>query len=57
MYVLLPVVEQETCSYSIILSEKAKMNMLNLANNMFCAGIPEGGKDLYAQAMQEVPLP
>ncbi|KAM4580610.1 complement C1r subcomponent-like isoform 1-T1 [Odontesthes bonariensis] len=43
-YVQLPVVEQETCSNSIVLLKK-KRNLPNLTNNMFCAGIPEGGKD------------
>jgi len=44
-YVQLPVVEQETCSNSFALLKKTKRNLPNLTNNMFCAGIPEGGKD------------
>ncbi|KAK2844745.1 hypothetical protein Q5P01_011404 [Channa striata] len=42
-YVQLPVVNQETCSNSIMLM--TKRNNLRLTKNMFCAGFPEGGKD------------
>lgn len=44
-YVLLPVVEQETCNYSVISMEKTKYNVPSLTNNMFCVGVPEGAKD------------
>ncbi|KAL7393378.1 hypothetical protein ABVT39_009947 [Epinephelus coioides] len=39
-YVQLPVVDQETCSNSI--------SSRSLSDNMFCAGVPEGGKDACA---------
>ncbi|XP_039973439.1 complement C1r-A subcomponent-like isoform X2 [Xiphias gladius] len=44
-YVHLPVVEQETCSDSITSFKERRDNIPNLTNNMFCAGVPEGGKD------------
>ncbi|KAG7216990.1 hypothetical protein INR49_001644 [Caranx melampygus] len=44
-YVNLPVVAQETCSASIIQLQRTRADIPNLTNNMFCAGIPEGGKD------------
>uniref|UniRef100_A0A8D3CYU3 Vitamin K-dependent protein C n=1 Tax=Scophthalmus maximus TaxID=52904 RepID=A0A8D3CYU3_SCOMX len=44
-YVQLPVVEQEVCSESIHLYKKKRNNIPNLTNNMFCAGVPEGGRD------------
>uniref|UniRef100_A0A8C9YCL0 Vitamin K-dependent protein C n=1 Tax=Sander lucioperca TaxID=283035 RepID=A0A8C9YCL0_SANLU len=44
-YVQLPVVEQETCSKSITLLKKTRDNIPSLSNNMFCAGVPEGGQD------------
>lgn len=44
-YVHLPVVGQETCSTSITLMKETRGNLPNLTNNMFCAGVPEGGKD------------
>ncbi|XP_070690977.1 ovochymase [Pempheris klunzingeri] len=44
-YVHLPVVEQETCHNSITLLKKTRANVPSLTNNMFCAGVPEGGKD------------
>lgn len=44
-FVQLPLVNQETCSNSVS-SVKTKFdNVPDLTNNMFCAGIPEGGKD------------
>ncbi|TDH11639.1 hypothetical protein EPR50_G00063010 [Perca flavescens] len=43
-YVQIPVVDQETCNNSIPLSERTR-NFQILTNNMFCAGLPEGGKD------------
>ncbi|XP_059196176.1 complement C1r-A subcomponent-like [Centropristis striata] len=42
-YLQLPVVDQETCSQSITSLEKSTVP--DLTNNMFCAGVPEGGKD------------
>ncbi|KAI3361146.1 hypothetical protein L3Q82_013345 [Scortum barcoo] len=44
-YVQLPVVEQETCSNSITAVKMSRDDVPNLTNNMFCAGVPEGGKD------------
>ncbi|XP_076592575.1 complement C1r-A subcomponent-like [Chaetodon auriga] len=44
-YVQLPVVDQETCTDSITVARKTKDSVPNLTNNMFCAGVPEGGKD------------
>ncbi|XP_039661682.1 complement C1r subcomponent-like [Perca fluviatilis] len=44
-YVQLPVVEQETCSKSITSLKKTRDNVPSLSNNMFCAGVPEGGLD------------
>ncbi|KAM9723877.1 complement component 1, r subcomponent [Menidia menidia] len=43
-YVQLPVVEQETCSHAFALL-KQKSKLPDVTNNMFCAGLPEGGKD------------
>ncbi|XP_034466935.1 complement component 1, r subcomponent isoform X1 [Hippoglossus hippoglossus] len=44
-YVRLPVVDQVTCTQSITLFKRGKNNVPSLTNNMFCAGVPEGGKD------------
>ncbi|XP_073340691.1 complement C1r-A subcomponent-like isoform X1 [Pagrus major] len=44
-YVQLPVVEQDTCSNSITLARRTREHVPSLTNNMFCAGVPEGGKD------------
>uniref|UniRef100_A0A8C4F8J9 complement subcomponent C1r n=1 Tax=Dicentrarchus labrax TaxID=13489 RepID=A0A8C4F8J9_DICLA len=44
-YVQLPVVEQETCRASITSAKKKRNSVPSLTNNMFCAGVPEGGKD------------
>ncbi|KAM7383290.1 hypothetical protein PAMP_002957 [Pampus punctatissimus] len=44
-YVHLPVVSQETCRDSINLLKRTTNNVPSLSDNMFCAGIPEGGKD------------
>ncbi|XP_041798251.1 uncharacterized protein LOC121610282 [Chelmon rostratus] len=44
-YVELPVVDQETCSSSVDKLKKMRSNFPSLTNNMFCAGVPEGGKD------------
>ncbi|XP_076592861.1 complement C1r-A subcomponent-like [Chaetodon auriga] len=44
-YVQLPVVDQETCHDSVNKLKKTRNNIPSLTNNMFCAGIPEGGKD------------
>lgn len=44
-YVYLPVVDQQTCRDSISLARRRHNNIPDLTNNMFCAGLPEGGKD------------
>ncbi|XP_051263035.1 uncharacterized protein LOC127367322 [Dicentrarchus labrax] len=44
-YVQLPVVEQETCRASITSAKKKRNSVPSLTSNMFCAGVPEGGKD------------
>ncbi|CAK6966224.1 complement C1r subcomponent-like [Scomber scombrus] len=45
-YVQIPVVSQETCRDSINLLKRTKKTPLpTLSDNMFCAGVPEGGKD------------
>ncbi|XP_070823041.1 complement C1r-A subcomponent-like [Chaetodon trifascialis] len=44
-YVQLPVVDQETCTDSITVARRTKDRAPSLTNNMFCAGVPEGGKD------------
>ncbi|XP_028280212.1 complement component 1, r subcomponent [Parambassis ranga] len=44
-FVQLPVVAQEVCSNSVNGLKKMKTGIPNLTDNMFCAGIPEGGKD------------
>nr|XP_046255140.1 complement C1r subcomponent-like [Scatophagus argus] len=44
-YVHLPVVEQETCRNSLNELKKTRNHIPSLTNNMFCAGLPEGGKD------------
>ncbi|XP_070767920.1 ovochymase-like, partial [Enoplosus armatus] len=44
-YVQLPLVEQQTCSNSITLLKRKRAYVPSLTNNMFCAGVPEGGKD------------
>uniref|UniRef100_A0A4W6CUB6 complement subcomponent C1r n=1 Tax=Lates calcarifer TaxID=8187 RepID=A0A4W6CUB6_LATCA len=44
-YVNLPVVDQGVCSRSITSLKRARANIPSLTNNMFCAGVPEGGKD------------
>uniref|UniRef100_A0A3Q0S5W9 complement subcomponent C1r n=1 Tax=Amphilophus citrinellus TaxID=61819 RepID=A0A3Q0S5W9_AMPCI len=44
-YVPLPVVDQETCRNSITSVKRTSGSIPDLTNNMFCAGIPEGGKD------------
>ncbi|XP_034730134.1 complement C1r subcomponent-like [Etheostoma cragini] len=44
-YVQLPVVEQKTCSNSVNKLKKTRDNVPSLTNNMFCVGVPEGGKD------------
>lgn len=45
MYVQLPVVEQEVCRKSINEAKKLHGTLPSLTDNMFCAGVPEGGKD------------
>lgn len=44
-YVQLPVVDEASCSASIDKAKKTKTNVPSLTRNMFCAGLPEGGKD------------
>ncbi|GLD63789.1 complement C1r-A subcomponent-like protein [Lates japonicus] len=44
-YVNLPVVDQGVCSRSITSLKRARANIPSLTDNMFCAGVPEGGKD------------
>ncbi|XP_074509447.1 complement C1r subcomponent-like protein [Sebastes fasciatus] len=44
-YVQVPVVEQLACSDSITELKKKRDYVPVLTNNMFCAGVPEGGKD------------
>ncbi|KAL7393047.1 hypothetical protein ABVT39_005784 [Epinephelus coioides] len=44
-YVDLPVVDQKTCNNSLSKMRKTRENVPRLTNNMFCAGVPEGGKD------------
>ncbi|XP_065813950.1 ovochymase [Labrus bergylta] len=44
-YVELPLVEQGICHDSIDKVKRIRNNVPTLTNNMFCAGIPEGGKD------------
>uniref|UniRef100_A0A8D0D1R3 Vitamin K-dependent protein C n=1 Tax=Sander lucioperca TaxID=283035 RepID=A0A8D0D1R3_SANLU len=44
-YMHLPVVDQETCSNSVSKLKKTRDNVPRLTNNMFCAGVPEGGQD------------
>ncbi len=45
MYVHLLVVGQETCSSSVSKLKQARNDLPSLTNNMFCAGLPDGGKD------------
>uniref|UniRef100_I3K577 complement subcomponent C1r n=1 Tax=Oreochromis niloticus TaxID=8128 RepID=I3K577_ORENI len=44
-YVYLPVVDQQTCRDSITSARRRSNNIPDLTTNMFCAGLPEGGKD------------
>ncbi|KAM3613615.1 uncharacterized protein V6R79_002395 [Siganus canaliculatus] len=44
-YVELPVVQQQACDASFTLAKRTKPLVPDLSDNMFCAGIPEGGKD------------
>lgn len=41
----LPVVDEGLCRASIASAKKTKKNVPSLTTNMFCAGLPEGGKD------------
>ncbi|XP_041650186.1 uncharacterized protein LOC121514155 [Cheilinus undulatus] len=44
-YVELPVVQPGTCHTSINNIKRRNMHVPDLTDNMFCAGLPEGGKD------------
>ena len=44
-YVHLPVVEQKICQDSVNHLKKTRDNVPSLTNNMFCVGLPEGGRD------------
>ncbi|XP_035528551.1 complement C1r subcomponent-like [Morone saxatilis] len=44
-YVHLLVVEQETCNSSVNKLKKTRGDLPSLTKNMFCAGVPGGGKD------------
>uniref|UniRef100_A0A6Q2YIA8 trypsin n=1 Tax=Esox lucius TaxID=8010 RepID=A0A6Q2YIA8_ESOLU len=44
-YVRVPVVGQLTCRHSIDEVRRKKKEAPDLTDNMFCAGLPEGGKD------------
>lgn len=44
-YVQLPVVSQETCIKSINSLKTTRTDVPSVSSNMFCAGVPEGGKD------------
>uniref|UniRef100_H3C4L9 complement subcomponent C1r n=2 Tax=Tetraodon nigroviridis TaxID=99883 RepID=H3C4L9_TETNG len=44
-YVSLPVVDQGKCNASVIEEKNKKPDTPSLTDNMFCAGLPEGGKD------------
>ncbi|XP_029958965.1 complement component 1, r subcomponent isoform X2 [Salarias fasciatus] len=44
-YLNLPLVSQQTCSASMTSLRRGTSEIPNLTDNMFCAGIPEGGKD------------
>ncbi|KAI4896909.1 hypothetical protein NFI96_031595 [Prochilodus magdalenae] len=44
-YITLPVVEQELCHKSIETERAVREDVAPLTANMFCAGLPEGGKD------------
>lgn len=43
-YVELPVVDQETCRHSFTELKKRRHNLPRLTDNMFCVGLPEGGR-------------
>ncbi|KAK5861786.1 hypothetical protein PBY51_017235 [Eleginops maclovinus] len=44
-FVQIPIVEQSTCMNSITLEQMHRERVPSLTGNMFCAGVPEGGKD------------
>uniref|UniRef100_A0A667X9R4 complement subcomponent C1r n=1 Tax=Myripristis murdjan TaxID=586833 RepID=A0A667X9R4_9TELE len=44
-YIRLPVVDQAKCSHSINEAKKTNADVPSLSDNMFCAGVPEAGKD------------
>lgn len=43
-YMHLPVVDQETCRNSVDKLRKTRFNLPSVTDNMFCAGLPEGGR-------------
>lgn len=44
-YICLPVVDQSVCHSSIENARKTMPDASALTENMFCAGLPEGGQD------------
>lgn len=44
-YIGLPTVDQQVCHRSIETLKKTYSDVSTLTDNMFCAGLPEGGKD------------
>ncbi|KAK2855289.1 hypothetical protein Q7C36_007158 [Tachysurus vachellii] len=44
-YIRLPIVDHKTCHSSIEALRKNNRDLSTLTENMFCAGLPEGGKD------------
>lgn len=43
-YVAVPVVDQETCRHSFAQLKRHRHNLPRLTDNMFCVGVPEGGR-------------
>ncbi|XP_053095402.1 complement component 1, r subcomponent [Pangasianodon hypophthalmus] len=44
-YIRLPIVDQQVCHSSIEKAREVHSDISTLTENMFCAGLPEGGKD------------
>lgn len=44
-YIGLPIVDQNVCHSSIETVKKKQIDVFTLTENMFCAGLPEGGQD------------